>query len=236
MHFNIRLEGGRQCILVLMGATAEGKKELIAVADGYRESEQSWKELLLDCKARGLEVEPRLAIGDGALGFWKAMRQVWDTTREQRCWVHKMANILDKLPKGSQPKAKAALHEIYGAETKAEAEKAFDLFVKTYQAKYPKATECLEKDKGVLLAFYDFPAEHWVHIRTTNPIESVFSTVRLRHDKTKGSGSRVACLTMVFKLMESASKGWRSLNGSPLLAEVVKGIVFIDGIREKPAA
>src|SRR3954449_7135664 len=236
VHFNIRLEGGRQCILVLMGATAEGKKELIAIADGYRESDQSWRELLLDCKARGLEVEPSLAIGDGALGFWKAMRQVWGTTKEQRCWVHKMANILDKLPKGGQPKAKAALHEIYGAATKAEAEKAFDLFVKTYQAKYPKATECLEKDKGVLLAFYDFPAEHWVHIRTTNPIESVFSTVRLRHDKTKGSGSRTACLTMVFKLMESASKGWRSLNGSPLLAEVVKGTVFKDGIREKPAA
>ena len=236
VHFNIRLEGGRQCILVLMGATAEGKKELIAISDGYRESDQSWKELLLDCKARGLTIEPSLAIGDGALGFWKAMRQVWDTTKEQRCWVHKMANILDKLPKGVQPKAKAALHEIYGAETKAEAEKAFDLFVKTYQAKYPKATECLEKDKTVLLAFHDFPAEHWVHIRTTNPIESVFSTVRLRHNKTKGSGSRVACLTMVFKLMESASKGWRSLNGSPLLVEVVKGTVFKDGIEVKPAA
>jgi putative transposase len=236
VHFNIRLEGGRQCILVLMGATAEGKKELIAIADGYRESEQSWRELLLDCKARGLDVEPSLAIGDGALGFWKAIRQVWDTTREQRCWVHKMANILDKMPKGAQPKAKAALHEIYGAETKADAEKAFELFVKTYQAKYPKATECLEKDKGVLLAFYDFPAEHWIHIRTTNPIESVFSTVRLRHDKTKGSGTRTACLTMVFKLMESASKGWRSLNGSPLLAEVVRGTKFVDGIREKPAA
>jgi putative transposase len=236
VHFNIRLEGGRQCILVLMGATAEGKKELIAIADGYRESEQSWRELLLDVKARGLEAEPSLAVGDGALGFWKAIRQVWDTTREQRCWVHKTANVLDKLPKGVQPKVKAALHEVYGAATKAEAGKAFDLFVKTYRAKYPKATECLEKDKGVLLAFYDFPAEHWTHIRTTNPIESVFSTVRLRHDKTKGSGSRVACLTMVFKLMESASKGWRSLNGSPLLAEVVKGTVFKDGIREKPAA
>jgi len=236
VHFNIRLEGGRQCILVLMGATAEGKKELIAVADGYRESEQSWKELLLDCKARGLEVEPSLAIGDGALGFWKAMRQEWDTTKEQRCWVHKTANVLDKLPKGSQPKAKRMLHEIYLAETKVAAGKAFDLFVKTYEAKYPKATECLVKDRDVLLAFYDFPAEHWIHIRTTNPIESVFSTVRLRHDKTKGSGSRVACLTMVFKLMDSASKGWRSLNGSPLLAEVVKGVVFTDGIREKPAA
>jgi transposase-like protein len=236
VHFNIRLERGRQCILVLMGATAEGKKELIAIADGYRESEQSWKELLLDVKARGLEVEPSLAIGDGALGFWKAMRQIWDTTKEQRCWVHKTVNILDKLPKGVQPKAKAALHEISGAETKAGAEKAFDLFVKTYRAKYPKATDCLEKDKEALLAFYDFPAEHWAHIRTTNPIESVFSTVRLRHDKTKGSGSRAACLTMVFKLMESASRGWRSLNGSPLLVEVVKGTVFKDGIKEKPAA
>jgi len=236
VHFNIRLEEGRQCILVLLGATAEGKKELIAITDGYRESEQSWKELLLDVKARGLEGEPHLAIGDGALGFWKAMRQVWDTTKEQRCWVHKMANVLDKLPKGSQPKAKRMLHDIDQAEGKADAEKAFDLFVKTYEAKYPKATECLVKDREVLLTFYDFPAEHWVHIRTTNPIESVFATVRLRHDKTKGSGSRSACLTMVFKLMESASKGWRSLNGSPLLAEVVRGTKFTDGIREKPAA
>ena len=150
--------------------------------------------------------------------------------------VHKMANILDKLPKGSQAKAKGMLHEIYSAETKAEAEKAFDLFVKTYEAKYPKATECLAKDREALLTFYDFPGEHWVHIRTTNPIESVFATVRLRHDKTKGSGTRTACLTMVFKLMESASKGWRSLNGSPLLAEVVRGTTFTDGIREKPAA
>jgi putative transposase len=236
VHFNIRLEEGRQCILVLMGATADGKKELIAIADGYRESEQSWKELLLDCKARGLEIEPSLAIGDGALGFWKAMRQVWDETKEQRCWVHKMANVLDKLPKGSQPKAKGMLHEIYLAETKEAAGKAFELFVSTYQAKYPKATECLGKDRDVLLAFYDYPAEHWVHIRTTNPIESVFATVRLRHDKTKGNGSRAACLAMVYKLMESASKSWRSLNGSPLLAEVIKGTVFIDGIREKPAA
>jgi putative transposase len=232
VHFNIRLEEGRQCILVLMGATADGQKELIAIADGYRESEQSWKELLLDCKARGMDIEPSLAIGDGALGFWKAMRQVWDGTKEQRCWVHKLANVLDKLPKGSQAKAKGMLHEIYLAETKEAAGKAFDLFVATYGAKYPKATECLEKDRDVLLAFYDFPAEHWVHIRTTNPIESVFSTVRLRHDKTKGNGSRAACLAMVYKLMESASKGWRSLNGSPLLAEVVKGTVFIDGIRE----
>lgn len=160
VHFNIRLEEGRQCILVLMGATADGKKELIAIADEFRESEQSWKELLLDCKARGLEIEPHLAIGDGALGFWKAMRQVWDTTKEQRCWVHKTANVLDKLPKGSQAKAKGMLHEIYLAESSEQAGKAFDLFVATYQAKYPKATECLSKDRDVLLTFYDFPAEH----------------------------------------------------------------------------
>src|SRR4051794_182762 len=150
VHFNLRLEGGRQCILVLMGATAEGKKELIAIADGYRESEQSWKELLLDVKARGLEAEPSLAIGDGALGFWKAMRQVWDTTKEQRCWVHKTANVLDKMPKDVQPKAKGMLHDIYLAETRAKAGKAFDLWVKTFQAKYPKAAECLAKDREAL--------------------------------------------------------------------------------------
>jgi transposase-like protein len=188
VYFNIRLEGGRQCILVLLGATADGKKELIAIQDGQRESEQSWKELLLDCQSRGLTVEPSLAIGDGALGFWKAARQLWSETREQRCWVHKTANVLDKLPKGVQPKAKRMLHEIYLAEGKAAADKAFDLFVATYQAKFPKATECLAKDRKELLTFYDFPAEHWLHIRTTNPIESVFATVRLRTDKTKGDG------------------------------------------------
>lgn len=236
VHFNIRLEDGRQCILVLMGATAEGRKELIAIADGYRESAQSWKELLLDVKARGLEIEPSLAIGDGALGFWKAMRQVWDTTKEQRCWVHKTANVLDKLPKGSQPKAKGMLHEIYLAESREAAAKAFDLFVTTYQAKYPKAAECLSKDQDVLLTFYDFPAEHWLHIRTTNPIESVFSTVRLRHSKTKGSGTRTACLTMVFKLMESASKSWRALNGSSRIQEVIAGAVFVNGISQTHAA
>jgi putative transposase len=236
VHFNIRLEQDRQCILVLMGATEDGKKELIAVADGYRESEQSWKELLLDVQARGLEVSPSLAVGDGALGFWKAMRQVWPTTQEQRCWVHKTANVLDKLPKGTQPKAKAALHEIYEAETKADAEKAFDLFVKTYEGKYPKAVECLVKDRGLLLTFYDFPAEHWRHIRTTNPIESTFATVRLRTAKTKGSGSRIACLTMVFKLMESASRSWRSLTGSTHLKAVISGAKFVDGIEVNDAA
>jgi putative transposase len=236
IHFNVRLEEGRQCILVMMGATAEGQKELIAIADGYRESEQSWRELLLDVKARGLEIEPHLAIGDGALGFWKALRQVWETTKEQRCWVHKTANVLDKLPKGSQPKAKGMLHEIYLAETREAALKAFELFVTTYEAKYPKATECLSKDRDVLLTFYDFPAEHWLHLRTTNPIESTFATVRLRHTKTKGSGTRMACLTMVFKLMESASKSWRALNKSSLIQEMIAGVVYVDGVKKAHAA
>lgn len=231
VHFNIRLEEDRQCILVLMGATANGQKELIAVLDGFRESEQSWKELLLDVQSRGLLTAPKLAIGDGALGFWKAVKQVWPATREQRCWVHKTANVLDKLPKGIQPKAKAKLHEIWMAESRVEANRAFDLFVNTYEAKYTKATECLSKDRGELLAFYDFPAEHWLHIRTTNPIESTFATVRLRHRKTKGSGSRIACLTMVFKLMQSAEKKWRLLNGAAFLPDVILGIRFLDGIK-----
>ena len=231
VHFNIRLEEDRQCILVLMGATSDGKKELLAVADGYRESEQSWKALLLDVKARGLTVDPKLAIGDGALGFWKALPQVYPTTREQRCWVHKTANVLDKLPKRLQPEAKQKLHEIWMASTRADAEKAFDLFVKTYEAKYPKATQCLTKDREKLLEFYNFPAEHWSHLRTTNPIESTFATVRLRTTRTKGSGTRTACLTMVFKLMQSASKRWRTLNGAKFLPEVIAGITFTDGIK-----
>jgi transposase-like protein len=236
VHFNIRLEEDRQCILVLMGATADGRKELIAIADGYRESEQSWKALLLDVKARGLVIDPKLATGDGALGFWKAIGQVYPTCREQRCWVHKTANVLDKLPKRLQPEAKDKLHQIWMAETRTDAEQAFDLFLTTYQAKYPKATECLAKDRTVLLSFYDFPAEHWIHLRTTNPIESTFATVRLRHRRTKGNGSRVACLTMVFKLMQSASKKWRLLNGSQLLPEVIAGVQFIDGIKPQTAA
>ena len=171
VSFNIRREGGRQCLLVLLGATAEGKKELIAIQDGERESEQSGKELLLDCKSRRLEIDPSLAIGDGALGFWKALRQIWPDAQEQRCWVHQTAHGLDKLPKGVQPKAKGMLHDLYLAESKAAADKAFDLFVATFAAKYPKATECLQKDREKLLTFYDFPAEHGMHIRTTNAIE-----------------------------------------------------------------
>ena len=236
VHFNIRLAEDRQCILVLMGATAEGKKELIAVADGFRESEQSWLALLLDVKARGLAIDPKLAIGDGALGFWKAVRQVGPNTGEQRCWVHKTANVLDKLPKRLQAEAKQKLHAIWMADRKQHAQEAFDLFVKTYEAKYPKAVECLVKDREVLLTFYDFPAEHWGHLRTTNPIESTFATVRLRTRRTKGSGSRMGCLTAVYKLMESASKKWRLLNGSPLLGEVIQGVPFVDGIRAQEAA
>ena len=236
VHFNIRLEEDRLCILVFMGATEDGRKELIAVADGYRESEQSWKSLLLDVKARGLVVDPKLATGDGALGFWKALPQVYPSTREQRCWVHKTANVLDKLPNRLQPEAKDKIHQIWMAPTKVDADKAFDLFVATYEAKYPKATECLSKDRDVLLTFYDFPAEHWIHLRTTNPIESTFATVRLRHRRTKGNGSRLACLTMVFKLMQSAEKRWRLLNGAKLLPDVIQGVTFIDGIKPQEAA
>jgi transposase-like protein len=232
VHFNIRLgEKDRLCVLVLLGATADGTKELMAIQEGYRESEQSWKTLLLNCKERGLEIAPELATADGALGFWKALPKVWPTTRGQRCWVHKTANVLDKLPKGQQPQAKKMLCDIYMSPTKAEAEKAFDLFLKSWEAKYPKATECLSKDREALMAFYDFPAEHWMHIRTTNPIESTFATVRLRTNKTKGCGTRTACETMVFKLMESASKGWRKLNGALLLPEILQGMKFVDGIK-----
>jgi putative transposase len=231
VHFNIRLEEDRQCILVLMGATADGTKEVIAISEGYRESEQSWLALLLDCQSRGLVVDPELVIADGALGFWKALPKVWPKTRAQRCWVHKTANVLDKMQKGQQPKAKAMIHEIWMAGSRAEANKAFDLFLRTWEAKYPKATDCLVRDREELLAFYDFPAEHWMHIRTTNPIESALATVRLRTRKTKGCGSRVACETMVFKLMESAAKGWRKLNGSSLLPEVIRGVKFVDGER-----
>jgi putative transposase len=236
VHFNIRLEEDRQCILVLMGATKDGKKELIAISDGFRESEQAWKELLLDVKQRGLSMDPKVAVGDGALGFWKAVKQVFPTTREQRCCVHKTANVLDKLPKHLQPKAKAKLHAIWMSDTRKNAERAFDDFVATYEAKYAKACECLKRDRDELLTFYDFPAEHWMHLRTTNPIESTFATVRLRHRKTKGNGARKACLAMVFKLMQSAAKRWRALNGAELLPDVIAGIPFPDGLKPQAAA
>ena len=235
IYFNIRLEEDRQCILVVMGATESGKKELIAIQDGFRESEQSWTELLLDPKARGLEASPQLTVGDGALGFWKALRKVYGESREQRCWVHKTANVLNKLPKSKQAKAKSMLHDIWMAETRQDAHKAFDLFVESYQVKYSEAVKYLTKDREVLLAFYDFPAEQWMHIRTTNPIESTFATVRLRTKRTKGSGSRAACLAMVFKLTMCAEKTWRALNGSTLLSEVIRGVQFVDGIKEEAA-
>lgn len=233
VHFGVRLEDASQCILVVIGATVDGKKELLAMLDGYRESSESWKELLLDLKQRGLTVDPKVAIGDGALGFWKALPQVFGTTREQRCWVHKTANVLNKLPKGQQAKAKAALHEIWMAESRATAEQAFDHFQTTYEAKYAKAAECLAKDRQALLTFYDFPAEHWAHIRTTNPIESTFATVRLRTAKTRGCVSRAGILAMVFKLTKSAEQKWRKLKGHARLAQVVQGVRFKDGLQEE---
>ena len=232
IYFNIRSDDARQCILVIIGVTSRGKKEFLAIEDGYRESEQSWTEVLINLKERGFK-PPKLAVGDGALGFWKASKKVFGKTRSQRCWVHKTANILNKLPKHSQAKAKQYIHDIWMAETRENAEKAFDLFLKTYQLKYPKATQCLEKDREELLAFYDFPADHWVHIRTSNPIESTFSTIRLRTKKTRGCVSRTTILTMVYKLGLSAERGWRKLRGFRRLADVINGVKFIDGIDEK---
>lgn len=239
IHAKVRLEDDankKQCILVLMGATADGKKELIAVSDGYRESEQSWSELLLSLKQRGLSEAPKMAVGDGALGFWAALRKLFPETVEQRCWVHKTANVLNKLPKSVQPKAKGDLHEIWQAATREQAKKAFDNFLEKYDAKYQAACECLRKDREQLLAFYDFPAEHWGHLRTTNPIESTFATIRLRHRKTKGSGTRRASLTMMFKLAQSASKKWKRLRGSDKIAFVIEGRSFKDGILQEEIA
>ena len=236
VYFNVRLEEAKQCILVIIGAGEDGRKELLGILDGYRESEQSWKELLLDLKRRGLTVPPQLAVGDGALGFWKALWEVYGPVRQQRCWVHKTANVLGKLPKAIQKQAKHRLQQIWMAETKEQAEKAFGFFLDAYGAKYPKACTCLEKYRDQLLVFYDFPAEHWKHIRTTNPIESTFATVRLRTDKTKGCLSRDTALTMVFRLIQSAERRWRRLDGSTQLAEVIQGVRFVDGIKEQRMA
>lgn len=232
IYFGVRLEDARQCILVIIGADSDGKKELLGIADGYRESEESWKELLLDLKQRGLSIDPKLATGDGGLGFWKALPQVFGSTRAQRCWKHKTANVLNKLPQALQAKAKANLNQISLAESRAAAEQAFDHFLLSYEAKYPKATECLAKDRDELLTFFDFPAEHWQHIRTTNPIESTFSTVRLRTTKTRGCVSRAGMLAMVFKLTKTAEQNWRLLKGHTLLAQVVQGVKFKDGLQE----
>jgi transposase-like protein len=232
IYFGCRLSDDRPCVLVLMGATADGTKEILAIVDGQRESEESWTQILLSLKDRGLTIAPKLATGDGSLGFWLAMAKVFPETKQQRCWVHKTANVLDKLPKSQQPAAKAALHEIWMSAKKEDAIKAFDRFIATYGVKWPKATDCLEKDRAELLAFYDFPAEHWGHLRTTNPIESTFATVRLRTYRTKGPGSREAGLAMAFKLALKAASGWRKLNGSAKLQEVIDGIVFVDGERK----
>jgi putative transposase len=230
IYLQARLEDEKQCILVLIGATPDGCKELVGFTDGARESAQDWRELLLDLKRRGLDVRPELAIADGALGFWKAAGEVWPTTREQRCWVHKTANVLAKLPKSQQPKAKRALQEIWMAETKADAEAAFDAFIESYRLKYHKAAECLRKDRDVLLTFYDFPAEHWKHLRTTNPIESTFATVRHRTRRSKGCLSNRTALAMVFKLAEAAQKSWRRLDGNSQLPKLILGVKFTDGL------
>lgn len=230
IYLQARLEDEKQCILVLIGATPEGRKELVGFTDGARESAQDWRELLLDLKRRGLDVRPQLAIADGALGFWKAAGEVWPTTREQRCWVHKTANVLAKLPKSQQPKAKRALQEIWMAETKADAEAAFDAFIESYQVKYEKAAECLNKDRDALLTFYDFPAEHWKHLRTTNPIESTFATVRHRTVRSKGCLSNRTALAMVFKLVEAAQNTWRRLDGNNQLPKLILGVKFADGL------
>ena len=232
IYSNVRTDD-KLCLLIVVGVTESGVKELVAVEDGYRESSDSWYGLLSDLRSRGLETGPKLAVGDGALGFWNALAKVFPATRRQRCWVHKTANILNCLPKSLQPKAKAALQEIWMAETKEEAEKAFDRFLDRFGGKYPKAAECLRKDREDLLAFYDFPAVHWIHIRTTNPIESTFSTVRLRTRKTRNCGSRETTLAMVFKLIQSAEKRWKRIKGFDLIGEVIEGIVFKDGVRDK---
>lgn len=235
IYFNVRLDDARSCILVIIAADKFGNKELLAVSDGYRESTIGWKEMLLDLKRRGLEMGPHLAVGDGAMGFWSALREVYPQTKEQRCWVHKTANILDKMPKGLQSKAKAHIKEMYTAETKEDALKAYDHFVNTYKDKYPNAVKCLIKDKDVLFTFYDFPAANWNHIRTTNPIESTFATVRLRTKKTKGCGTRMATLAMVFKLVLEAQKTWKRIQGYQFIPFVLKNMKFVDGVLEKAA-
>lgn len=232
IHSNVRLDD-RLCLLVIIGSDEQGKKELIALSDGYRESAASWEETLLDLTQRGLAIAPKLAVGDGALGFWKALGKVWPHAVQQRCWVHKTANVMAKLPKSMQPKVKEVLHNIWGAETRIDAETSFNHCIERFSPKYPKAMECLAKDKESMLAFYDFPAENWQHIRTTNPIESVFATVRLRTTRTKNCGSRNTTLAMAFKLVETAQKKWHRLRGYKYLADVITGVKFTNGIKQE---
>jgi putative transposase len=236
VYFKPRMAEEKQCVLVIIGADEYGCKELLAMTDGVRESTESWREVLLDLKRRGLKQDPKLAIGDGALGFWTALREVFATTREQRCWVHKTMNVLNAMPKSLQSKAKAHLHDIWQAETRAEAEAAFDFFVGTYGVKWDKAVAKLVKDRDALLTFYDYPAEHWKHIRTSNPIESTFATVRHRTKRTKGCLSRKTGLAMAFKLMMSAQGKWRKLDGRNRLPEIIQGVEFRDGLRHAQVA
>jgi putative transposase len=237
VYLQARMEDNAECMLVLIGATPEGKKELVGFQTGIRESAQSWRELLIDIKQRGLEIAPDLAVGDGALGFWKALEEVFPSTRHQRCWVHKTANVLNKVALSVQVNMKADLREIYGAPTRVAAEMAIDVFTDKYGAKYGKAVACLTKDPQTLLAFFDFPAEHWDHLRTSNPIESVFATVRHRTVRTKGALSAKTAKLMVFKLVNAAAKTWRRLNGENQLPKVVQGVKFKNGIEvtEMPA-
>ena len=236
VYFKPRMAEEKQCVLVIVGADEYGRKELLAMTDGFRESTQSWREVLLDLKQRGLKQDPKLAIGDGALGFWSALREVFATTREQRCWLHKTMNVLNAIPKSMQEKAKGHLHDIWQAETKAAANAAFDFFVKTYGVKWEKAVAKLIKDREAMVTFYDYPAEHWKHIRTSNPIESVFATVRHRTKRTKGCLSRKTGLAMAFKLMMSAQKKWRKLDGHHRLPEIIQGVEFRDGLRQLQTA
>ena len=237
VYLQARMEENAECMLVLIGATPEGRKELVGFQTGVREGTQSWRELLIDIKRRGLEIAPDLAVGDGALGFWKAIEEVFPGTRHQRCWVHKTANVLNKVALSVQVNMKADLREIYGAQTLAAAEAAIDVFAEKYGAKYEKAVTCLTKDREALLAFFDFPAEHWDHLRTSNPIESVFATVRHRTVRSKGSLSATTAKLMVFKLVTAAAKTWRRLKGENQLPKVVRGIRFQNGIEvvEMPA-
>jgi len=232
VYLQARMEPQAECILVILGATPEGRKELVGFQVGVRESAQSWRELLVDIKARGLAVPPEIAVGDGAIGFWKALDEVFPGTRHQRCWVHKIANVLNKVPKSMQPTVKTDLREIWQAETRAAAETAMTIFAEKYGAKYEKAVTCLTKDRVALLAFYDFPADHWDHLRTGNPIESVFATVRHRTVRTKGALSQKTAKLMVFKLVQTAAKTWRRLKGANQLPLVIEGVTFIDGVAE----
>ena len=234
VYINARMDE-KQCLLVIMGATEGGRKELVAVEDGFRENEQSWREVLEDLKARGLHDGPKLTTGDGALGFWKAIAKVFPNAKHQRCWFHKMGNVLNKLPKQVHGKAKGDLQQIWMAGTHQDASAALDRFMAKYEAKYPKATECLNKDRQELLAFYSFPAEHWKHLRTSNPIESTFATVKLRTAKTRGCLSRATALTMVFQLCRVAERNWRRLNSPARFAQAIEGVEFVNG-EEKVAA